>query len=878
MTSPYGFTALTTLDRKLATKKFTRDKLTGEITSAGYGKAYEFSLREVTFDGIEDLYKKLLVLEKDNRTFIVRGAPLPGVDLEKSRRLLYPVVDEDGNVTDAATFRTCDRAWAMLDVDLARDLGAAHDRDEDIRLVLGKMPDEVADTDMVISWGSSYGITDKLSVHIYVILDRPYSDKELARWAMSINEKSGVRGKLVDDTVFRAVQPHYTAAPVFSPGLGDPLPTGRTTLVRGGQFRRCAPVIPGEPAHVEWSGGGGIVVGGDFGSKMAQIGTAAGFYRPIMSAIASYVAVHLEDTAPLVPMLQRAIREADPGGRSEKEIAGYASTSYLLSKVKWAERQETQRRAALAAANNNGEPQDNQESIRIVDGELPRAADEAEKALRGSGIYQRGSMLVRLIHETRTTVPGICDGARALLIHGVDAVTLVDQLTRRARFEKYKKSKDGWAPCDAPVAVALTVLSRAGQWSHDNLPPLLGILGAPTIRPDGSILADPGYDPATQLYMDADGYKFHAVPENPTKEDAARALELLLEVISEFPFEDRTDRAAAVAAMMTGVIRKSVYSAPLFIFSAPKPRSGKSMLAALVGILATGHRPATMTYKDDPDEESKRYMSLLMAGEAVINIDNISADLGGDALCTILTEPTWTDRMLGRNDASARLTVSTCATFTATGNNLVVRADLAARTLPCRIDPKVEHPEQRAFLMDPLTEVSARRGELVAAILTIIRAYQAAGSPPQGCPIWGGFEAWCRWVRDPLVWLGMADAAAGRRHVEDADPIHQDLVYLLNSWRAMFGSQPRSVAAALKSLVNPVNELASRASDLREAMIQIAGTPQGDINTRRIGKFISSHANRIEGGMCFRKNGLSQKVVLWSALSEAEMQSWKPSE
>lgn len=874
MTSAYGFTALTTLDRRLATKKFSKDKLTGEVIATGYGNAYEFRLRPITFVDIADLHVKLCALRSDAKTFIVRGAPAPTADPERSRRLLYQDVDEDGNVLAEATFEPCDRAWAMLDVDLSKVHDCPTAPGDALDLVLSMLPEGVRSADMVYSWGSSYGVTDKLSVHLFILLGKPYSDKALASWAKSINKAAKVDGKLVDDTVFRPVQPHYTAAPIFAGGLVDPLGERRIGLRLGTRRTGTLTIPPPEPAPGGEAPGSGLALPGGFASHLSRIGSSEGFYRPILSSIASYVSTHGSETKALVPILQQAIREADPGGRSEKDISDYARPAYLLAKIKWAVEQDARRRRAMMhVVGDKDLPPDFDEDaeVRIVEGELPRVADEAEVILKGAGIYQRGSTLSRLIHETRTTVPGICDGSRALLIYNVDATVLVDELTRRARFVRWNKKKNDWSRCDAPTAAALTILSRAGQWSHENLPPLIGILGAPTIRPDGSILSANGYDAATGLYLDTDGYEFPPVPENPTREDALRALELLLEVISEFPFEDRTDRAAAVAAMITGLIRKSVYSAPLFIFSAPKPRSGKSLLATIVGILATGHRPATMTYKDDPDEEAKRYMSLLMAGDPVINIDNISADLGGDALCTILTEPTWTDRMLGRNDASARLTVSTCATFTATGNNLVVRADLAARTLPCRIDPKVEHPERREFAMEPLTEVSARRGELVVAALTVVRAYQRAGSPPQGCPLWGGFEAWCRWVRDPLVWLGMADAADGRRHVEDSDPIHQDLISLLNSWRAMFGSSHRSVAEAIRATVTHTVEMAAKASALREAVLQIAGTAHGDINTRRLGKFISAHANRIEGGMCFKKAGVEHKVVLWAAVSETEL-------
>ena len=104
----------------------------------------------------------------------------------------------------------------------------------------------------------------------------------------------------------------------------------------------------------------------------------------------------------------------------------------------------------------------------------------------------------------------------------------------------------------------------------------------------------------------------------------------------------------------------------------------------------------------------------------------------------------------------------TNATFLATGNNIVIQGDLTTRALVCALDPKCERPEEREFAVNLHEAVPARRGELVAAALTIPLAYLAAGAPPQRLAPFGRFEAWARWCRDPLVWLGEPDPCASR--------------------------------------------------------------------------------------------------------------------
>ena len=71
-------------------------------------------------------------------------------------------------------------------------------------------------------------------------------------------------------------------------------------------------------------------------------------------------------------------------------------------------------------------------------------------------------------------------------------------MEQAASFEKYDARKDNWIKAKPPADVAELILDRAGHWSF---PPIRGVLMAPSLRPDGSLLSQPGYDPETQLYL-----------------------------------------------------------------------------------------------------------------------------------------------------------------------------------------------------------------------------------------------------------------------------------------------------------------------------------------------------------------------------------------
>ena len=97
------------------------------------------------------------------------------------------------------------------------------------------------------------------------------------------------------------------------------------------------------------------------------------------------------------------------------------------------------------------------------------------------------------------------------------------------------------------------------------------------------------------------------------------------------------------------------------------------------------------------------------------------------------------------------------ALLTVNGNNLMLQGDLPRRSVRCEIDAGVERPELRVFPGPNIqTDFRHRRGELVVALLTILRAYQISGELSTK-PTLGNFEMWSRWVRDALIWLGEAD-------------------------------------------------------------------------------------------------------------------------
>lgn len=496
-------------------------------------------------------------------------------------------------------------------------------------------------------------------------------------------------------------------------------------------------------------------------------------------------------------------------------------------------------------------------TLNIVAGELPELCDAAEAALirNEPNLYQRNGNLVRAVVSRSETVHGIKRPGGKILIAPLDADGVLDRLNQHIRWQRWSERKSDWVACNAPRSIATMLLSRHGLW---NFNPLVGVVTAPTLRPDGSVLDKPGYDAETGLLLVNHGVKFPKIPAKPTATDGRAALDFLIkEVLCGFPFAAPHDRSAALSAILTGCVRHSLQFAPLHAFDAPRAGSGKSLLANVVALIATGAPATVMTFTPEPDELRKRIMAVLLQGDSIINFDNLDEPLKGDSLCTVLTAETFSERVLGAN---RNATAPTACTWLATGNNLIFHGDMTRRVVCCQLDPQCERPEERQFSRNLNDWIPLNRPALVAAALTALRSYIVTGKPRQNIPILGGFEDWSNLIRCALIWLGEADPTAGRERLETTDPVREKLRGLLLAWFATF----KTVPSMSKEAVFKANEKVwdeKRGDEVRaypalyDVLSEYFTDRRGELSSRSVGNFIKEFSQRVEHGVRFQSGG-----------------------
>lgn len=413
-----------------------------------------------------------------------------------------------------------------------------------------------------------------------------------------------------------------------------------------------------------------------------------------------------------------------------------------------------------------------------------------------------------------------------------------------------------------PLDVVRDCLSL-GEWQF---PALLGITEAPVMRPDGTVLNKQGYDRVTNLYYyPSPKLKVPSIPDKPTDSEVTAAMELALEPVCDFPFDSDASRANAIATMFTPILRPMIDGpVPLSIFDKPQAGTGASLLAEVISLIATGRAAAMMTAQKDDEGWRKAITSLLIKGQLVVTIDNIEYDLFTPSLAAILTATSYQDRILGRSEM---VILPNRTTWLATGNNIRLRGDLPRRCIWVRMDAKTARPWQRDvshFKHPRLIEwASTERGNILAAILTITRAWVVAGRPeaPQGLPNLGGYESYCRIVGGVLAYMGVSGFLENLDAMYDeTDTETPQWEGFLDAWQELMGQNPITAAELIENLTN--NE------DLRASLPDAIADTSVKNYSRRLGNAIAKRRNvQYPSGKSIIKDGEHRRAAMWRVAS-----------
>ncbi len=402
---------------------------------------------------------------------------------------------------------------------------------------------------------------------------------------------------------------------------------------------------------------------------------------------------------------------------------------------------------------------------------------------------------------------------------------------------------------DVPVTPSRTVLSAVLSHRHwPGLPALRGLISAPVLRPDGTLLQDPGYDPATGYYLTT-RMRMDRVPDQPTTGQVDAAVGFLLDrFLADFPWRSDADRANYLALLVTPLLRPYTRAlVPFGIVDATMPGSGKTILTSCIGLLV-GQR--VLTWPDADDELRKAITTVLADQVGAVVFDNLVEGhvINSAVLARLITERTWTDRRLGSNTAA---TFTNDRVWLATGNNLRTGGDMASRSVWVRLDPDCPRPEARTgfsipnldtWILDPDNQAT-----VLHHLLVLIVDWCRHGAPTAtDVPQMRQFTKWAQHLGGFLTHIGIPDFLANHNEAAELDDDANEWAQFLHTWRHIFADRQvtaRDLCAYAEPEPGRPDPWAGTFPSTR------AGRP---LNAKSLGRLLTGQAGRWRGDIVLR--------------------------
>lgn len=411
--------------------------------------------------------------------------------------------------------------------------------------------------------------------------------------------------------------------------------------------------------------------------------------------------------------------------------------------------------------------------LRADNGDLADLAGRARAILAGSNqppwLFRMGAMLAWVARD---------DDGRAMTTHLSEERL---KLALAQLIDWRKQSRTGDLVSAYPPAQLVKALLAT---PNPDLPVLAGIVASPVFGRSGELVTERGYHPASRLLHEPpEGFEIPAIPERPSPAEIATARSLLLDdMLGDFPFTSEAERAHALALLLLPFVRPMIDGpTPLHLIEKPSPGTGATLMVDAIAVVSTGHSVSIMTEGSDEEEWRKRLTAKLREAPLMAVIDNLRRPLDAAPVAAALTAPYWEDRILGRSDMT-RMPVR-CA-WVATGNNPRLSNEIARRAVRIRLDAHVDQPWRRGGFRHPdlLTWVRANRAALVAACLTLGRAWVVAGRPRYRVTTLGSFESWSETMG------GILEVAGVPGFLANADELYESSDAEGIMWRSFVGA------------------------------------------------------------------------------------------
>ncbi|MES2645076.1 MAG: hypothetical protein V4850_36655 [Myxococcota bacterium] len=308
-------------------------------------------------------------------------------------------------------------------------------------------------------------------------------------------------------------------------------------------------------------------------------------------------------------------------------------------------------------------------------------------------------------------------------------------------------------------------LSRAFVHSPrvaSKLPVLAMYTRTPTFDRQWNFIGKPGFHAASGIFYDG--------PEVAPTAGVTR----VLGVVQDFPWKDAVDMVNFIGALLTALTMPHWGRGhPFLAINGNRPGVGKSTLARVLGVMAEGTEPTTVSFSPNDDEFEKQLATRIEAGDRIVLIDNAKTTrpIESPVLERCVTDTRLNFRRLGGNTAIARPTNDVL--FIVTMNLTQMGADLRRRALPLNLEVEGDVRLFRYRTDDPVGEALAARPAVIAELAGMVDAWLQGGQViPDGAATHSTNRRWAATMDAILRGVGFdgfLSNFADSQHAFDAD-------------------------------------------------------------------------------------------------------------
>lgn len=305
------------------------------------------------------------------------------------------------------------------------------------------------------------------------------------------------------------------------------------------------------------------------------------------------------------------------------------------------------------------------------------------------------------------------------------------ELERYARFQKWRKGKDGGAEkVPAPLSSNEARIIIESPELKRGLPRIEHLADYPVpIMRDGKLsLTVPGYDATTKVYTDPYG------PVITPLKSVKEATEALDDLLGGFcfalpPGNESLYKDCTLVYLLTAHCHLlfEPERTPLFYAGANRPGCGKDCLLGLAPVLMTGAFPGYLPPTNNQDETRKRLLALCLSGARFMLVSNCKGHLNDSALEQALTAASFTDRILGVSQTG---TYPNKAIYAMSGNGLTYTEDLERRMVRMELEFLEDSIQSRTFKHPDLHGYALKhRARFLSALQTLVYTWGTLGCP-----------------------------------------------------------------------------------------------------------------------------------------------------